>query len=299
MDDFNFYSRLLDKKDEEGVPLFNTIRAGRVCDDCKKLDYEEMIMCDHVAQTAHWKSVASHKRVRLLYDGDEARGVRETKGIVASSFTPCFEKKLITSCFSLPRFVTEAPPLHIYLTADPTGGGPSDLALASGYLDSTTLVVSFFLLLLLLFYDGGGVSRVLGIQHVIGNASRKECSYHVLDVEIVDGICVWQSDRLVHEGGELLEKVDQSVGCVSFVCVEFEQHVLDRLFSLEDKEEEPDLCVCVFRLHQIVVRLCDELKFEKRVSKRIGKQGEALRQHEVDQMNSITALPYDIRVWMI
>lgn len=148
MDDFNFYSRLLDKKDDEGIPLFNTIRAGRVCDECQKLPYEEMIMCDHVRQTAHWKSVASHKKVRLLYDGDEARGARELKGIVASSYIPCFEKKLVTSCFMLPRFVNEVPPRHLFIAADPTGGGPSMLAVVSGYMDGTTLVVSLFYLAL-------------------------------------------------------------------------------------------------------------------------------------------------------
>lgn len=145
MDDFNFYSRLLDKKDDEGIPFFNTIRAGRTCEDCQKLPYEQMILCDHVRQTAHWKSVSKHKRIRLLYEGDEARAARELKGVVASSFTPCFEKQLITSCFALPRYIEDAPPKTLYVTADPTGGGPSRLAIASGFLEGTTMVVSFFL----------------------------------------------------------------------------------------------------------------------------------------------------------
>lgn len=145
MDDFNFYSKLLDRKDEEGIPLFNTIRAGRVCDDCLLLPNEEQIMCDHLQQTAHWKSVASHKKVRLLYDGDEARAARELKGVVASSYTPCFAKRLISACFALPRVVTEETPRVLYITADPNGGGPSMLSMASGYLDGTTLVVSLLL----------------------------------------------------------------------------------------------------------------------------------------------------------
>ncbi len=142
MDDFNFYSRLLDRKDDEGVPLFNTIRAGRVCDECQLLPYEQLIMCDHLQQTAHWKSVESHKKARLLYAGDEARAARELKGVVASLFTPCFEKKLVSACFALPRIVTEAPPKILYVVADPNGGGPSTLSLAAGYLEGTTLVVS-------------------------------------------------------------------------------------------------------------------------------------------------------------
>lgn len=79
----------------------------------------------------------------MLYEGDEARGVRELIGVAASDFTPCFSKEIIDNLFSNPLFVTQARPDAIYLTVDPNGGGASKMAIASGYYDGLDLVVRF------------------------------------------------------------------------------------------------------------------------------------------------------------
>ena len=118
-----------------------------------------MILCDHVEQTAHWKDTGKHKKTRKLYEnGMAAKGARELKGIVASDFAPAFDKKLIRRCFELPSYINQGyTPEHIYLTADPSGGGPSKMALASGYtIDGVTMVVLiqtiFFFSLFLFFF---------------------------------------------------------------------------------------------------------------------------------------------------
>lgn len=145
LDEFNYYSKLVEQKDEHGNPFFKTIKAGRACDDCMRLPYDQMIKCDHVEDTAHWKSRHKLKRLKVLYEGDEARGVRELIGVAASDFTPCFSKEIIDNLFTNPLFVTQARPDAIYVTVDPNGGGASKMAIASGYYDGLDLVVSFFI----------------------------------------------------------------------------------------------------------------------------------------------------------
>ena len=64
LDEFNYYSELFLKKDENGEDFFKTIKAGRICDDCGRLPYDLMIKCDHVPDGAHWKSI--HKKRRSV-----------------------------------------------------------------------------------------------------------------------------------------------------------------------------------------------------------------------------------------
>lgn len=145
LDEFNYYSKLVEQKDEHGNPFFKTIKAGRVCDDCSRLAYDEMIKCDHIEDTAHWKNPHKLKRLKVLFEGDEARGLRELAGIAASDFTPCFSKEDIGRLFDNPRRIVNCAPDAIYVTVDPNGGGASKMAIASGFYDGLDLVVSVFL----------------------------------------------------------------------------------------------------------------------------------------------------------
>lgn len=66
LDEFNYYSELFLKKDENGDDFFKTIKAGRICDDCGRLPYDIMIKCDHMPDGAHWKSVHKKRRSDVL-----------------------------------------------------------------------------------------------------------------------------------------------------------------------------------------------------------------------------------------
>lgn len=122
-DDNNYYSRLLNITNEDGTPFFEVFTATKVCKECAKLeDPAEKVKCKHVKHVAHWKSSHKHKRLKRLYDGDEARALRELSGVVASDFTPCFRKDDIKAVWELPAHITTAPPRCIFTTADPNGG---------------------------------------------------------------------------------------------------------------------------------------------------------------------------------
>lgn len=144
-DEFNFYSQLIEKKDDRGEPMFKVIRAGKICDACQKLEPAEQLMCNHIPNTEHWKSIRKNKRLKALYEDDPARGLRELGGVIASDFTPCFKKSDVNRFMDeAPRYVAQSAPSHIFLTIDPSGGGPSHLALMSGYyVGGHLLVVSY------------------------------------------------------------------------------------------------------------------------------------------------------------
>ncbi len=143
LDEFNYYSKLVEQKDEHGKPFFRTIKAGRICEDCSRLPYEQMLKCDHVPDGAHWKNTHKLKRLKTLFEGDEARGIRELQGVAASDFTACFQKADIEALFLQPLRTVRAMPRVIYVTVDPNGGGMSKMGVVSGFLDGNDVVVSF------------------------------------------------------------------------------------------------------------------------------------------------------------
>ena len=140
-DEFNYYSKLVEQKDEHGKPFFKTVRAGRICEECQRLPYEDMIKCEHVPDGAHWKSSYKRRRLNSLFAGDEARGLRELGGVIASDFTACFQKHDIEALFLNPVRTTATMPRHVYISVDPNGGGMSKMGVVAGYNDGNDTVV--------------------------------------------------------------------------------------------------------------------------------------------------------------
>jgi len=81
------------------------------------------------------------KRLKTLFEGDEARGLRELGGIIASDFTSCFQKGDIEALFLQPVKDTLSMPRHLYIAVDPNGGGMSKMGITAGYKDGNDTVV--------------------------------------------------------------------------------------------------------------------------------------------------------------
>ena len=129
--------------DEE--PFFRVKDCFMICESCRKLEREEQIKCNHVKQTAHWLSKRKGSRLMALYKTDPGTAIREFGGIIEDDFTPCFRKEDIARVFALPSYGRNYSPHQIYVAVDPNGGGPSQLAIVTGYYDGdTNFVVSFF-----------------------------------------------------------------------------------------------------------------------------------------------------------
>lgn len=132
-DSENYYSQLLGALDENGEPWFKIIDAVMVCPECRKLERNLQIKCEHVPHTTHWLSKRKVARLKLLYKHAPATALREFGGMVVSDHQPCFNAAHIEQLFTAPRVVTLSEPDFIYVSADPSGGGPSHTAVASGY----------------------------------------------------------------------------------------------------------------------------------------------------------------------
>ena len=116
-----------------------------ICEDCRKLDREEQILCNHVKQTAHWLSSDKSARLKNLYLADPATAIKEFGGIIEDDFVPCFPKADIERFFQRAPFMTHSSPRYIFVTCDPSGGGMSQLAICSGYYDDLlNFVVSYY-----------------------------------------------------------------------------------------------------------------------------------------------------------
>lgn len=132
--------------------MFKRVDCFRICEACRQLDNEEAIKCEHIPQTAHWLSESRTKRLKGLYSNASALALREYGGMIVSDHAPVYAKRDIAAAFALPRVQTTAPPNIIFTAVDPSGGGPSHMAITSGYYTNNgDFVVSFNRLLLGLY----------------------------------------------------------------------------------------------------------------------------------------------------
>ena len=98
-----------------------------------KLERVKSIRCTHVKSSAHWLSSRKIAELKQLYRADPETAIREFGGIVMSDYRPAFRKEEIQRCFKMEPFTTVHPPSFIFTSCDPSGGGPSQLAIVSGY----------------------------------------------------------------------------------------------------------------------------------------------------------------------
>lgn len=105
-DEDNYYSTLLELKNEDGTPFFKVFKISNICQKCKKLDNKKQLNCPHMEKhTESWKSSSRTKRLKRLYEGDEATALREFAGEVASDHTACFRKDDIENTWKLPPLI--------------------------------------------------------------------------------------------------------------------------------------------------------------------------------------------------
>ena len=123
----NYYSQLINLKDNYDRPWFKVINKKFVCEECMKGDRTKQLSCDHVPKTEHWISEEKSDRLKVLFGHMEGVGLRELQGMVVSDYQPAFNSDDIANAFSAPRVVTTSPPGIMYIGLDPTQAGPSKL----------------------------------------------------------------------------------------------------------------------------------------------------------------------------
>lgn len=154
LDPSNFYTKLVDMKDANGVGLFDVQKFELVCPACRKT--ETPWQCTHMTETMPpWLSEDKHTKIRNFLP-QELIG-RETMGITMSDATKAFDGKIVKRFEQAapaalpPNFaellrgrITEQAVKHdftlharevpgscIFTAVDPNGGGLSEYAVAS------------------------------------------------------------------------------------------------------------------------------------------------------------------------
>lgn len=140
LDEFNFFSKLLKLKDEDGDNFFDTIMIDTVCKECKKLPEEEHEKCTHLDDTVlpPWKSKVKYARSKILQsvDANRGRNARESMGLITGDYNQALDTKYVKQTMDKDKrryHVLKRSPERLYITIDPDGGGKSRMSVMSGF----------------------------------------------------------------------------------------------------------------------------------------------------------------------
>jgi len=130
---FNFFSKLLDLKDEAGNYLFLRYTVDLVCKRCRSGPSPER--CRHmVHMLPRWKSEDKMKLAEMIMRDETTTLLRESRGLISDDTSSYFEKAdvdyLIHSPMWTPR--PNEQPRYILVTIDPntrSGKTSSNMAL--------------------------------------------------------------------------------------------------------------------------------------------------------------------------
>lgn len=126
----NFYTELLEMKDEVGAPFFETFIFQLACEACIKAG--KAAECNHkMSEIPQWQSSRKQKRVRAMMSGNMALLEQEAVGLASVDRVRAFNQEKLMLIFTSKKYTLAKPPYNIYVGVDPSGGGPSRFAIAS------------------------------------------------------------------------------------------------------------------------------------------------------------------------
>lgn len=133
VDMFNFFSKMLEMKDDRGQHLFYVVHLALQCDRCKKARIND---CQHVKdRIPSWKSGERQKLVARLYQDNDTLMAREACGIVTGDLAGTYCEEDLKAFLAEPLFKPDVfdrrPPTMLITTCDPNGGGGSETTICT------------------------------------------------------------------------------------------------------------------------------------------------------------------------
>ena len=143
--DDNYFSTLLTLKDKtDNTDFFQKVDCFQICKSCERLpDRAERIKCNHIPNAAFWLSSLAKQKLKPLYENNPEDAIREFGGMVISDYKPALNKEEVQRWFERPRWASETAPAVIFISADPSAGGPSHMSMSCGFVMGIDTVVSF------------------------------------------------------------------------------------------------------------------------------------------------------------
>lgn len=123
---YTWLTDLVDTSVDPPVPLFNVVRAGKVCQACVAAD--KAFSCTHMrTSTPAWKSESKIARMKILYADRPDLELMEIKGVSADSERAAFTRAHVDAMFG--NVVVRVHNIKcVYIAVDPSGGGSSEFA---------------------------------------------------------------------------------------------------------------------------------------------------------------------------
>lgn len=146
LDSFNFYSKLMELKDENGEPFFVTHTFVMACPACQDAGIPET--CTHMFhELPPWQSARKHKKIRAMMSDQKELLQRETMGIQSDAFGQAFKNKSLRALRERELFSGGGgAPRHLFMSIDPSGGGASHFALVTCFYSRGAVVVRIIVL---------------------------------------------------------------------------------------------------------------------------------------------------------
>lgn len=159
---FSVMTRMTDP--HTGKPLYNVIRIGEPCDECKKTSTPWT--CNHnFEEDAPWKSRRKIKKYEQFYveQGLEHVHMREQFGTDADNVDRAFTSESVDNLMQRPVTRVEQRPKLIFMSGDPSGVGKSAYGLAAAFFDRGQMVVRiiYYFSLSVSTHDDGSFSLSL------------------------------------------------------------------------------------------------------------------------------------------
>jgi len=131
-DTHNFWTRIIETKDEFGKPIIKSLRYSLICDECIAQGKAES--CRHkMGDLPYWQSQEKHEKIKQLMQENNEAFLRETKGLLIDPLIkPVFDSASIDYLVERPFLNTNQQAFdYIYVTVDPAAGGCSRYAILS------------------------------------------------------------------------------------------------------------------------------------------------------------------------
>ena len=125
----DIFTTLLTLRRENGTLFFHVVEIRMRCDECKKANVQD---CKHrMGELPSWKSSKRQQDQRILMSQNPALYYREVCGEIGMPASPLLSPDDIRRFIDRPRIYLTENCTRIFTCIDPSGGGPSHLAIIS------------------------------------------------------------------------------------------------------------------------------------------------------------------------
>lgn len=148
-DPFSFWSQMIELADDDGKPVFKTIRYSLVCEDCIKKGLETT--CKHkMGDLPYWQDETQHNKLEKIMQDKSEAFLTETKGFMSNpNIKPAFESKLVQAWMKKEYIGSIKTRASVFVSVDPAAGGNlSDYAIVTCCYFNGKIVVSILVPLL-------------------------------------------------------------------------------------------------------------------------------------------------------